>query len=84
MVGHIYYFFKDLAPINYHWDLLKTPTFLVNYFDRRNPRVANFTTLNNQNTGSANNNSRGEFRNQNNENTNRFNAFSGMGATWGS
>lgn len=26
--GHLYYFFKDIAPINHGFDILKTPTFL--------------------------------------------------------
>lgn len=83
VVGHLYYFLKDFAPTNYGWDLLKTPRFLTQYFDSRasGARVT-FSSLNNQNTRS---NDRGsEFRRENSENTNRFNAFSGRGATWGS
>jgi hypothetical protein len=80
----VYYFLKDFAPTNYGWDVLKTPRFLTNYFDSRpsGSRVT-FTSLNNQNT-SGSNSGGSQMRRENTDNTNRFTAFSGRGATWGS
>lgn len=28
IAGHIYYFLKDIVPIQYNYDILKTPAFL--------------------------------------------------------
>jgi|LauGreDrversion4_2_1035121.scaffolds.fasta_scaffold922587_1 hypothetical protein len=93
--GHIYFFFKDLAPLNFGWDILKTPQFLINYFDRgnvRNPQPSaqpqtTFRTVNNQNSsGNFGNQSQStsSFRQEGNEGTgNRFRPFSGQGSSWG-
>ncbi len=90
VTGHIYYFLKDLAPVLYGWDVLKTPQFLINWLDRRNARARvgyqqgrdRFTSLNNPNTEEG-----ATFRpgyNNNNNNQGGFTSFSGSGRSWGS
>jgi hypothetical protein len=93
--GHIYFFFKDLAPLNFGWDILKTPQILINYFDRGNARISQtssqsqqtFRTVNNQNSsGNFGNQSQpsSSFRQEGNEGSgNRFRPFSGQGSSWG-
>ena len=85
--GHIYYFIKDLAPVMYGWDILKTPQFLSRWLDNTAPaRVTNqratFTSMNNNNAESAS--FRPGYNNTNSGGNSGFNAFSGRGASWGS
>jgi uncharacterized membrane protein YgcG len=90
--GHIYYFLKDLAPVMYGWDVLKTPLFLSNWIDRPIVRVAagqqraTFTTLNNSNTGEAASFRPGYSSGNNNSGSGNsgFSAFTGTGTSWGS
>jgi len=86
--GHIFYFLKDLAPVMYGWDVLKTPFFLQNWLDRQPARVnqqqagrPTFQTLNN-----PNNEQSATFRpGYSDRNTGSgFSAFSGRGSSWGS
>jgi hypothetical protein len=85
--GHIYFYFKDLAPLNHGWDILKTPQFLFNKFDR-NLRVTVSTTstvTNNNSSGTfGTNNTSATFRQEGVSGTgNRFQPFSGRGSSWG-
>ncbi len=95
--GQLYFFFKDLAPLNFGWDLLKTPQFLMSYFDRTNrgaqPAGAapgqnpSFRTVSNQNSSATFGNQQQPsttFRQEGNEGSgNRFSPFRGQGHSWG-
>ena len=96
--GHLYFYLKDLSPINHATDILKTPQFLVNYFDRprASSRVAPVSegpirSVNNQNaSGSFGANSSTQstqsatYRAAGGEGTgNEFRPFQGRGSSWG-
>jgi hypothetical protein len=97
--GHLYFFFKDLAPLNFGWDILKTPHFMINYFDRGNVRnyavsgqpqsqpQPSFRSLNNQNssgTFGGQSQPSSTLRQEGAEGSgNRFRPFGGSGTTWG-
>eukprot|EP00742_Colponemidia_sp_Colp-10_P000634 GILJ01000692.1.p1 GENE.GILJ01000692.1~~GILJ01000692.1.p1 ORF type:complete len:258 (-),score=34.19 GILJ01000692.1:113-844(-) len=42
-VGHFFYFLKDILPVQYGYNLLKTPSFLFSYFPSRATVGNNFT-----------------------------------------
>ena len=87
--GHLYFFLKDLAPVAYGWNVLKTPQFLSNWIDVpvRNPARASFTTLNNSNTGESASfrpgYSDGSGNTGNTGGSSGFQAFTGRGSSWG-
>jgi hypothetical protein len=94
--GHLYFYLKDLAPINHALDLLKTPQFLINYFDRQGtarvaPSQPTFRSVNNQNTSGsfgtsaqATQSTGATYRNTAEAGTgNQFQPFQGRGHSWG-
>jgi hypothetical protein len=93
--GHLYFYLKDLAPINHAMDILKTPQFLVNYFDRprASSRVAPVSegpirSVNNSNAsgnfGANSSTQSATYRPAGGEGTgNEFRPFQGRGTSWG-
>ena len=87
VAGHIYYYLKDVVPLQFRKDYLITPNFMrrfdnIGQPDQQNRRRNNFSSdVRSENTANTNNtnnntndsNSRGEFQ-----------PFSGRGSTWGS
>lgn len=75
--GHCFYFLKDVVPIKFRKDILKTPRFVSKYLDNvgqpERPRATfGQTGQAGQSNNSQDNNSRGTFS-----------AFSGRGSSWG-
>lgn len=79
IAGHIYFFLKDVAPIQNGLDVLKTPKFLVDFCEKRmNSIQPQIQTVNNNSTN--NNNGNPGFQNRNNQQGNRgYVPFSGRG-----
>lgn len=94
--GHLYFYLKDLAPLNHALDILKTPQYLINYFDRTattrvSPSQPTFRSVNNQNTSGtfgntpqANQSTGATYRSTSETGTgNQFQPFQGRGHSWG-
>lgn len=83
IAGHLYFFLKDVLPIQKGIDVLKTPKFLVDYFMNRIPVqiINNQRNQNNTNNNNRNNDGGNDFRNRNDTNNNSrgYVPFSGRG-----
>ena len=79
--GHLYYFVKDIMPLQNQLDLLKTPKYLVDYCERyvyAQPR-ATFQTIQNNGGGNNSNSSNHGQRNNFSQQHQRYVPFGGRG-----
>lgn len=82
IAGHLYFFLKDVMPIQKGIDVLKTPKFLVDYFMNRIPaQIINNNNQRNQNNTNRDSGRGNDFRNRNDTNNNPrgYVPFSGRG-----
>ena len=92
VAGHIYFFFKEIVPIQRGLDILKTPKFVVDLTEKYVIMEENNTSMNNNQQNENNNNTRygfsgvynrGNRNNNNNGGNTGFRAFQGHGTTLG-
>lgn len=77
--GHIYYYLKDVVPITFRRDFLKTPKFMMRFDYIGQPETVNNNVFNNRNQ--ANQANQGPNQN-NNGGRGSFQAFSGRGTSF--
>ena len=53
--GHLYYFVKDIVPIKYEYDILKTPEFLIRLIDKPKPQFVPVEANNSNNNNNIRN-----------------------------
>ncbi len=92
VAGHLYFFFKEIVPIQRGLDILKTPKFVVDLTEKYVIMEENNTSMNNNQQNENNNNTRygfsgvynrGNRNNNNNGGNTGFRAFQGRGTTLG-
>ena len=92
VAGHIYFFFKEIVPIQRGLDILKTPKFVVDLTEKYVIMEENNNSMNNNQQNENNNNTRygfsgvynrGNRNNNNNGGNTGFRAFQGHGTTLG-